>query len=46
MIEYVKDNAQDVLKNIKEVKVMDEKDEEKLTKTVNDYKDTLDYLIK
>ncbi|HNV12360.1 MAG TPA: F0F1 ATP synthase subunit alpha [bacterium] len=46
LIEYVKDNAQDVLKNIKEVKVMDEKDEEKLTKTVNDYKDTLDYLIK
>lgn len=46
LIEYVKDNAQDVLKNIKEVKIMDEKDEEKLTKTVNDYKDTLDYLIK
>lgn len=46
LVEYVKDNAQDVLKNIKEVKVMDEKDEEKLTKTVNDYKDTLDYLIK
>ena len=46
MIEYIKDNAQNVLKNIKEVKVMDEKDEENLTRVVNDYKDTLDYLIK
>ncbi len=46
MIEYIKDNAQNVLKNIKEMKVMDEKDEENLTRVVNDYKDTLDYLIK
>jgi F-type H+-transporting ATPase subunit alpha len=46
LIEYLKDNAGDVLKNIKEVKIMEEKDEEKLTKVVNDYKDTLDYLIK
>ncbi|MCK9438750.1 MAG: F0F1 ATP synthase subunit alpha [Patescibacteria group bacterium] len=46
LVEYIKDNASDVLKNIKEVKVMDEKDEEKLTKVINNYKDTLDYLIK
>jgi F-type H+-transporting ATPase subunit alpha len=46
LIEYLKDNAGDVLKNIKEVKIMEEKDEEKLIKVVNDYKDTLDYLIK
>ena len=42
----IKDNASDVLKNIKEIKVMEEKDEEKIVKTVNDFKDTLDYLIK
>ncbi|MFA7601088.1 MAG: F0F1 ATP synthase subunit alpha, partial [Patescibacteria group bacterium] len=43
LVEYIKDNARDVLKNIKEVKVMDEKDEERLTKVINNYKDTLDY---
>ncbi len=45
MIEYVRDNAGDVLKNIKEVKVLEERDEAKINKVVNDYKDTLDYLI-
>jgi F-type H+/Na+-transporting ATPase subunit alpha len=46
LTEYLSDNATDVLKNIREVKVMDESDEEKLIKAVNDYKDTLEYLIK
>ncbi|MFA7365023.1 MAG: F0F1 ATP synthase subunit alpha [Patescibacteria group bacterium] len=46
LVEYLSDNISDVLKNIREVKVMDESDEEKLIKAVNNYKDTLDYLIK
>lgn len=42
---YVRDNAGDVLKNIKETKILDEAGEEKIKKVVGDYKDTLDYLI-
>ncbi|MFA5644149.1 MAG: F0F1 ATP synthase subunit alpha [Patescibacteria group bacterium] len=45
-ISYIRDNAGDVLKNIKELKILEEKDEEKIIKLINDYKDTLDYLIK
>ncbi|PKM91026.1 F0F1 ATP synthase subunit alpha [Candidatus Falkowbacteria bacterium HGW-Falkowbacteria-1] len=46
LVIYIRDNAPEILKNISEIKVLEEKDEEKLIKTVNDYKDTLDYLIK
>lgn len=43
---YLRDNANDIFKAIREVKVLEEANEEKLIKVINDYKDTLDYLIK
>lgn len=46
VVTYISDNASDVLASIKELKILDEANEQKLIKTVNDYKDTLDYLIK
>ena len=46
LVEHLKDSASDILKTIREVKVMEDSDNEKLTKLINDYKDTLDYLIK
>jgi F-type H+-transporting ATPase subunit alpha len=46
LLSYFRDGASDVLKAIKEMKVLDEALEEKIKKIVNDFKDTLDYLIK
>ena len=46
LLSYFRDGASDVLKTIKEIKVLDEVLEEKIKKVVNDFKDTLDYLIK
>jgi len=46
LVSYLSDNAGDVLTSIKETKILDETNEQKLIKAVNDYKDTLDYLIK
>jgi len=46
LLSYFRDGASDVLKTIKEMKVLDETLEEKIKKIVNDFKDTLDYLIK
>lgn len=46
LIVYIRDNASEILKIIAEVKVLEEKEEEGLIKVVNNYKDTLDYLIK
>ncbi len=46
LVSYVIDSASDVLKTIKETKVLEEATEEKMKKTINDFKDTLDYLIK
>jgi F-type H+-transporting ATPase subunit alpha len=46
LLSYFRDGASDVLKTIKEMKVLDEALEEKIKKIVNDFKDTLDYLIK
>ena len=46
MIDYIKSRSGDILKGINETKILEEGNEEKITKTVNDFKDTLDYLIK
>ncbi|HPT08669.1 MAG TPA: F0F1 ATP synthase subunit alpha, partial [bacterium] len=46
LVSYVRDSASDILKTIKETKVLEEALEEKMKKVINDYKDTLDYLIK
>jgi F-type H+/Na+-transporting ATPase subunit alpha len=46
VLSYIKDNASDVLKNIKENGVLEDSEGEKLLKISEDYKDTLDYLIK
>ncbi len=43
---YIRNNASDILKAIKDTKVLEESNEEKVVKFVNDYKDTLDYLMK
>ncbi|MDD3711374.1 MAG: F0F1 ATP synthase subunit alpha [Patescibacteria group bacterium] len=45
LISYIRDNVSDVLKAIKKTKILEESDEQKIIKAVNDYKDTLDYLI-
>ena len=46
LLSYFRDGVSDILKGIKETKVLDEVLEEKIKKTVGDFKDTLDYLIK
>ncbi len=45
VVTYVKDNAPEILQSIKETKVLEEASEAQITKIINDYKDTLDYLI-
>ncbi len=42
---YVNDNAKDIIKNIKEKKILEDEDQNKLIEIVNNYKETLDYLI-
>jgi len=46
LVSYIKDSASDILKTIKETRVLEEATEEKMKKVINDFKDTLDYLIK
>lgn len=44
--EYAKNNGDKILKEIEKKGELDEKAEKEMTKLVNDYKSTLDYLIK
>ncbi len=46
VLEYIKDKAEKVLKSIEETGKIEEDEEKTITKVVNDFKDTLDYLIK
>lgn len=46
LILQFRDMARDILEKIKEKGDLDKADEEKITKVVNNYKETLDYLIK
>lgn len=46
LIKYVNNRGRDVLKNIKKTGDLDKEDETKLKKIINDFRDTLDYLIK
>ena len=44
LIKYVNNRGKDVLKNIKKTGDLDKKDETKLKKIINDFRDTVDYL--
>lgn len=46
MIAYFKNTAVDVLETIRNTKVLEEETENKIKKSVQNYKETLDYLIK
>ena len=46
MITYFKNTAVDVLETIRNAKVLEEETENKIKKSVQNYKETLDYLIK
>jgi len=46
LIKYAHNRGQEMLKTISKTGDLNEKDETKLKKIINDYKDTLDYLIK
>lgn len=46
IVSYFKNTASDILEVIRETKVLEEVTEEKIKKIVENYKDTLDYLIK
>jgi len=46
VIEYVNDRGVEIIKNINQTGELNDEIAEKLKKIINDYKDTLDYLIK
>jgi F-type H+/Na+-transporting ATPase subunit alpha len=46
VLEYVGDKDKNILKNIEEKGKIEEDEEKTMTKIMNDFKDTLDYLIK
>jgi F-type H+/Na+-transporting ATPase subunit alpha len=46
VLEYIEDKAGNVLESIEEKGKLEEDEEKTITKVVNDFKDTLDYLIK
>jgi F-type H+-transporting ATPase subunit alpha len=44
LLEFVRDNAQEILDNINQTGELSEEDESNLKKVINNFKDTLDYL--
>jgi F-type H+/Na+-transporting ATPase subunit alpha len=46
LYQYIKNNNEEIAKEITEKKELTEGLEKKITKTVEDYKSTLDYLLK